>query len=149
MPSPAMAALRRARPPSIQPMIPPDLSAAFSSARSVLAILKNSDSQPGLLDELSSELRELVVEAVDDWLLFGDGFECVEILEHANDVGGRIKRALSPEPIVDAEDSDRTDGESARSTDDESPTPSPGIPSPEAKDSSPDDLDALLVASWS
>ena len=118
-------------------MIRPELSAAFSSARSVLAILKNSDSQPGLLDELSSELRELVVEAVDNWLLFSNGFECVKILERANDVQGQIKHALMPESIVDAEVSDRTNGKSARSTDDKSPTPSPGIPSPEAKESPP------------
>ena len=94
-------------------MLRPELSAAFSSARSVLAILKNSDSQPRLLKELSSKLCELVVEAVDNWLLFGDGFECVKILERASDVRGQIKCALSPEPIVDAEVSDRTNGKLA------------------------------------
>ena len=108
--------------------------------------LKNDDSQQAVpIHELASELRELVVEAVDDWLSFGDSFECDDILERANGVRGRIERALSPEPIVEAEVSDRTGGESARSTDDESPTPSPGIPPPEAKESSPDDVYALLV----
>ena len=76
MPSPAVAVFDPARGLSIQPMLLSELSAAFSAAHSLLTILKNDDSQAGPLDKLSFELRELVVEAVDDWFLFGDGFEC-------------------------------------------------------------------------
>ena len=67
MPSPAVAALEPAKPPSIRPMFYPELLAAFSAARSLIANLKNDDSQEAVpIHELASELRELVVEAVDD-----------------------------------------------------------------------------------
>ena len=127
-------------------MFCPELLAAFSAARSLIANLKNDDSQEAApIHELASELRELVVEAVDDWFSFGDSFEYDDILERANGICGRIERTLSPEQIVEAEVSDQTDGEPARSTDNKSPAPSHGIPPPEAKESSPDDVDALLV----
>ena len=60
--------------------------------------MKNDDSQQAIpIHELASELRELVVEAVDDWFSFGDSFECDDILERANGVRARIERALSPD----------------------------------------------------
>ena len=106
--------------------------------------LKNDESQAESFDELSIELRELVVEAVDDWFSFGDGFECEDLIERTNAIRSRMERALLPEPIVGDEASDRTDGESPRSTDDESPMHSPGTSPPEAKELSSDDIQTLL-----
>ena len=145
MPSPTIAASAQAKPPSLRPMFLPELSAAFSAARSALDILKNDDGLADLLDELSSELRELVLEAADDWFSFGDGFECDDVLDRVNGIRERIERPSSPKPIVEAEASDTTDGKSPRSSDDESPPPSPPpspeVPPPEAMESPPDNID--------
>ena len=52
-------------------MFRPELLAFFSAARSLIVNLKNDDSQQAVpIHELASELRELVVEAVDDWFSF-------------------------------------------------------------------------------
>ena len=107
MPSPAVAILEPAKPPSIRPMFCPELLAAFSAACSLIANLKNNNSQEAvLIHKLASELRKLVVEAVDDWFSFGNSFECDDILERTNGVRGQIECALSPEPIIEAEVSD-------------------------------------------